>query len=208
VRRRRGAEWVALLQLAVAAGLLIGVWSGFGLLLDGHTSSTERGWIGDVEQGRSSEVTDVAKVLSTIGSGTVLVPVTLAVVLVLVLRRKVTVAAFLAASALGGLELAVAVKQIVDRHRPPLADRLVSVGGTSFPSGHATQNAAVLPALALAAAALGANRRICLAVAAAGAALVGASRVFLGVHYPSDVLAGWLLGAAWVGCCGWVLLRG
>ena len=187
--------------LALAAGVLIGVWAGIGLLLGDRTSATERGWIGDVEPGRSSAVAEAAKVLTTIGSSRVLVPVTLVVALALVLRRHAAAAGFLVAAALGGLELPVLVKDIVGRARPPIADRLVSVASSSFPSGHAAQNAAILPALALAAAALGANRRIGLAVAAVGALLVGASRVVLGVHYPSDVLAGWVLGAAWVAAC-------
>ena len=203
--RRPAGAWAGLLALALSAGVLIGAWAGVGLLLGNRTSPTERGWLGDVEQGRSSAVTETAKVLSTIGSTTVLIPVTLVVALVLVLRRLVPVAGFLVAAAVGGIELPVAVKAIVGRPRPPLAHRLVSAGSTSFPSGHAAQNAAILPALALAAIALGANRRISLGLAVAGALLVGLSRVFLGVHYPSDVLAGWLLGAAWLVCCAWAL---
>ncbi len=199
--RRPSGAWTRLLALALGAGVLIGVWTAVGLLLGNRTSATERGWLGDVEQGRSSAVAEVAKVLSTIGSTTVLIPVTLVVALVLVVRRLVPVAGFLVAAAVGGIELPVAVKAIVGRPRPPLADRLASAGSTSFPSGHAAQNAAILPALALAAIALGANRRISLGLAVAGALLVGLSRVFLGVHYPSDVLAGWLLGAAWLAAC-------
>jgi undecaprenyl-diphosphatase len=194
-----------LLALTAGAAVLIGVWSGVGLLLGNRTSATERGWLGDVEPGRSSVVADVAKVLSTLGSASVLVPLTLVVTLVLVVRRLVTLAGFLVAVLLGGIELPNAVKAVVGRPRPPVSERLVSIGSSSFPSGHATQNAAILPALALAAIALGANRRISLGLAVAGAALVGASRVFLGVHYPSDVLAGWLLGAAWLAACAWAL---
>jgi undecaprenyl-diphosphatase len=203
--RRPTTRWAGLVTLILAAGVLIGIWSGAGLLLGRRTSATERGWLGDIEQGRSSAVTETAKVLSTIGSAAVLIPVTLVVALVLVLRRLVAVAGFVVTVLVGGIELPNIVKSIVGRPRPPVADRLVSVASTSFPSGHAAQNAAILPALALAAAALGANRRVSLALAVAGAVLVGLSRNFLGVHYPSDVLAGWLLGATWVAACWWAL---
>lgn len=195
---------IAALGLLLAAGLLIGVWAGLGLLLDGHTSGTEQGWIGDVEAGRSSPVTETAKVLSTLGSSAVLVPVCLLVALALVWRRRIALAGFLVATLVGGVELATVVKAIVGRPRPPLPERLVTIGSTSFPSGHATQNAAILPALALVAVALGAARRIALAIAVVLAFAVGLSRVLLGVHYPTDVVAGWLLGAAWLGCCCYV----
>lgn len=200
------SPWAATLGLLLAAGLLIGVWAGIGLLLDGHTSGTERGWIGDLEAGRSSPVTETAKMLSTLGSSAVLVPVCLLVALALVWRRRIVLAGFLVATLVGGVELAMVVKAIVGRPRPPLPERLVTIGSTSFPSGHATQNAAILPALALVAVAFGAGRRIALAVAVVLAFAVGLSRVLLGVHYPTDVVAGWLLGAAWLGCCYYVFL--
>ena len=202
MQRAGRPPWFAALALVLAAAALVGVWTAVGLLLDGHTSGTEQGWISDVEAGRSSPVTEAAKVLSTLGSSVVLIPATLLVALVLVLRRETLLAGFVVTTAAGGLELATVVKTIVGRPRPPVSERLVTIGSTSFPSGHATQNAAILPALALAAVAFGAGRRIALGIAALLAFAVGLSRVLLGVHYPTDVLAGWLAGGLWALLCG------
>jgi undecaprenyl-diphosphatase len=76
---------------------------------------------------------------------------------------------------------------------------LTSVTSTAFPSGHATQSLSTYAALALVSAAVvSAPRRPALAVAAVIAAGVGWSRVYLGVHWATDVLAGWLAAACWV----------
>lgn len=183
------------------------MWSAVGLLLGDDTAASERGWIRDVQPARTSWLTEAAKVASTLGTAGVLsVAVSLLAVL-LVIRGRPGLALFLVLAAFGGIGLPVAVKAIVGRPRPPVALRYVSVVGSSFPSGHATQNAAILPAIALALTGAGYARRVALSLAALGAVLVGISRVLLGVHYPSDVLAGWLLGAAWLGCCAWTLLR-
>ena len=92
--------------------------------------------------------------------------------------------------------LANLIKVVVDRPRPATL-HLVPVASASFPSQHAAQAAAVLPALVLALA-HGRLRTALLAVAVPLAIAIGLSRVYLGVHYPTDVLAGWALGAAWL----------
>jgi undecaprenyl-diphosphatase len=100
----------------------------------------------------------------------------------------------------GALLLYTLTKYFVHRPRPPADIWLSNVGkSTSFPSGHATQSLSTYAALALVSAAVvSAARRPALAIAAVIAAGVGCSRVYLGVHWATDVLAGWLAAACWV----------
>lgn len=116
-------------------------------------------------------------------------------------RRNVRAALVLLACApLNGL-VTMAAKSLVHRPRPPTM--LVAAPSTSFPSGHALETTAALLALASFLLPLG-NRALARATVVAAAVLVlavGASRVALNVHYPSDVLAGWSLGYPWFLLC-------
>jgi undecaprenyl-diphosphatase len=148
---------------------------------------------------RADGLTTVAKLLSTIGSQKVLIPVAAVAALLLIRRRQYVRTAVLVALWAGALGLYNLVKLFVGRPRPPADLWLTKVGGTSFPSGHATQSLATFVALALTGAALlGKGRAAMVAVAAVLAAGVGCSRVYLGVHWTTDVLAGWLIAAAWI----------
>jgi undecaprenyl-diphosphatase len=106
-----------------------------------------------------------------------------------------------------------AMKLAIARPRPDVAGHLVEAVGASFPSGHAMMSTVVALALwRVLAPDGGGPRRRPLAVAAAAVALlavvaIGASRVLLGVHWPTDVLAGWALGAAWTALAGTRLRR-
>ena len=95
------------------------------------------------------------------------------------------------------------------RPRPDMVPHIVEAGGFSFPSGHAFSSAVLYLALVLPFAALATGRARQWTIIAAGltiAALVAFSRVWLGVHYPSDVLAGWLGGVGWV-LLAWAALQ-
>jgi undecaprenyl-diphosphatase len=108
-------------------------------------------------------------------------------------------AGFLALALGGAMLLSDLIKVLVSRPRPPV-EHLQHVTGSSFPSGHATQASAFWLALVLLAPAAGASPRATRTAAGAMLVLVAAvaaSRVYLGVHYPSDVLAGVVLGACW-----------
>ncbi len=107
----------------------------------------------------------------------------------------------IALSSAGAAVLVAVAKHLVGRARPPVVEHLVTAHGLAFPSGHAAQSVACYGAVAWLAWELGGTRRVraVAAIAAATLALaVGFSRVYLGVHWPSDVLSGWLLGIGWL----------
>lgn len=117
--------------------------------------------------------------------------------LFLKLRREAVLFAMTVGS---GWFVNTAVKALVGRERPQIVPHLMEAGGESFPSGHSFNSAVVYIAMALAFAAL--SRRHSVRYTLVGAAvvlsvLIAWSRVLLGVHFPSDVIAGWLGGAAW-----------
>ena len=118
--------------------------------------------------------------------------------------------AVLVVGAMAGASLVFRLlKMVLDRPRPPAADRLVAETNESLPSGHATMSVVVIGSLVvLAWAGRGARARAAMvAAAAAWIGAVGATRVYLGVHWFSDVLAGWLVGAAWLALCVTLWLR-
>lgn len=123
------------------------------------------------------------------------------------LRRE---AVLFAATVMSGWLVGSALKALFGRARPDIVPHLMAVDGASFPSGHSFNAAVVYVAMALAFAALSPLRRLrwtLIGCALALTFLVGLSRVWLGVHYPSDVVAGWLGGTGWAFLASAVLYR-
>jgi undecaprenyl-diphosphatase len=152
---------------------------------------------------REAWLTALMRAVTVLGSGTMLVPLAVAVGLaVAARRRRWAPLGLLLGAYLGAALLRLAVRQLVERVRPPAALALVEVhSGVGFPSGHAAQAAAVSGMLAwLAAGAAGTWRWRVIAwtVAVLTSLLVGFSRAYLGVHWPTDVLGGWALGGLWL----------
>ncbi len=117
-------------------------------------------------------------------------------------------ALFMAISVLGGTLISTGLKHGFDRPRPDYP-QLAQVFTASFPSGHALLSAVTYLTVGLLLARVTAERRLRLyfvAVAVALTLLIGISRVYLGLHYASDVLAGWSIGAAWALLCWAILL--
>lgn len=113
------------------------------------------------------------------------------------LRRE---ALLLAATVMLGWLVNTGVKNLVGRERPEIVPHLMEAGGASFPSGHSFNSAVVYIAIALAFATLSARHSVRYTIIGAAMVLSAAvawSRVWLGVHFPSDVTAGWLGGAGW-----------
>ena len=131
----------------------------------------------------------------------------IAALLFLRLRREATL---LAATIASGWIVDSLIKHFVGRPRPTIVPHLTEAGGTSFPSGHSFNSAVVYFGIALAFAAMSPRRSVrwtLIGSAAVLTLLVAMTRVWLGVHYPSDVIAGWLGGAAWAFTASALLYR-
>ena len=135
------------------------------------------------------------------------VPFDVLLVVVLTLRRRFREASFAAIALAGSALLNIAAKQFFARERPSLWDSIAPEHNYSFPSGHAMGSMTLLVTLAL----LSWPTRWrwpVLAVMVPFVALVGFSRLYLGVHYPSDILAGWAVATAWVVAIYLIVYRG
>jgi membrane-associated phospholipid phosphatase len=155
--------------------------------------------VGDVASNRTPAATVVAHVFSWIGSGFVVFPLAFACCLTFYRRRRRAAALAVVLSTLGAQLIIDLDKLLVGRRRPPV-HRLDLVTGHSFPSGHTGQTAALGAVLVIEAFVLRGPRPPQFAALVAGGLLVACgafSRVYLVVHYPSDVVAGAVLGATW-----------
>ncbi|MFH5926199.1 phosphatase PAP2 family protein [Roseomonas xinghualingensis] len=153
---------------------------------------------------------EIMRDFTALGGTGILVTMTLAVLGFLLLTGKRQAAAMVFASVATGLLLSHALKWGFDRPRPDLVPHGASVYTQSFPSGHAMLSAIVYLTLGALLARVQTERRVkayLLLVATLLSLIVGASRVYLGVHWPTDVLAGWAIGAAWALLCWLILLR-
>jgi undecaprenyl-diphosphatase len=142
--------------------------------------------------------------LTALGGGAVLWLITLAACGYLLAARRASTAAFLLASVALGMVLNMVLKNLFMRPRPELVAHLVQVQTTSFPSGHAMNSAIVYLTLGGLLARSEQRRPVriyLVAVAIILTVIIGLSRVYLGVHWPSDVAAGWCVGAAWALAC-------
>lgn len=145
--------------------------------------------------------------LTSLGSFTVVALLTLVAIGYLVIDGKRAAALFVLVAIAGGVVLSEGLKHLFGRPRPDLVAHLVEVQTASFPSGHAMLSAVTFLTLGALLARIQGRRRLkayVISVAILLTLLTGASRVYLGVHWPTDVLAGWCAGAAWAMGC-WLL---
>jgi undecaprenyl-diphosphatase len=158
---------------------------------------------------RTPALTAVAEILNVAGGLVALGSLAALAAGVLLRRGRCVEAGLMAgAPAVSGLT-DLALKLGYARPRPPVSGRLVEVTGFSLPSGHALDATIVLGTLALVFGS--ALRRLAARVAVAAVTVVvvavaGAARVYLGVHWATDVLTGWLLGGTWVAVCAALLM--
>jgi len=138
--------------------------------------------------------------ITGLGSSVVTGLITLIAVLFLAIAGRWRYAALVLAAALGTLLVMLALKGLYDRPRPPFVTHLDPQTDESFPSGHSMIASALYLTLSTLIAQALPTRRLRIFTIATGAVLalmIGVSRLYMGVHYPTDVLAGWTVGCAW-----------
>lgn len=149
-------------------------------------------------------IIEVARDITALGSVTVLIAITLIVLGYMLMHKNVYAASFLASSAFGAIIVSHTLKKLFERARPGTDLHLTQVFTSSFPSAHAMDAASVYTALALVLAGVQHqrhSRRFTLYVAATMIFVIGFSRIYLGVHWPVDVMAGWSAGIVWTLSC-------
>nr|WP_244226925.1 phosphatase PAP2 family protein [Corallococcus aberystwythensis] len=143
---------------------------------------------------------ETARDVTSLGGFPVLSLITTAVCGFLLVARRYRTSLFVLSSIVGGWILNALLKNLFHRPRPSVVPHLTETMSTSFPSGHAMLSAITYLTLGALLAQFAEHRRVkvyLLAVALVLSVLVGCTRVYLGVHYPSDVLGGWVAGLAW-----------
>ena len=193
-------------------GLLVlaaGGWA-FGLLAEevaeGDTGLDNR--IADeLHEHATRPLTEFFEAVTTLGNGIVLAGVAAIAAYLLARRRYYTEAVLMVLAYAGAQVLSFSLKLAFRRDRPFFTDPLATLSTYSFPSGHATVSIAVYGALTLVLLRrlTGPARIVCLAAAVLLVSLIGFSRLYLGVHFLSDVLAGFSVGLAWLALCVVVL---
>lgn len=154
-------------------------------------------------------LTEVARDFTALGGVVVLTGLVISICGFLLLSGKRRAVAAILVTTIGGALLSTGFKAVFDRPRPALVPHLSIVMTSSFPSGHATLSAVVYLTLAAMSATLLERRSLKVYVLVLAVILtlaVGVSRVAVGVHYPTDVVAGWALGSAWA-LLAWAVMR-
>lgn len=147
---------------------------------------------------RSTSYLDTFFVVSTQLGGVIgVAAITIGIFIAFLLRHRYRWATILAAGVAGAALINVILKLIFERVRPDLWDQLIVETSFSFPSGHAMASSALAFSLIVVAWKTR-YRWMAIGLGALFIIVIGLSRLYLGVHYPSDVFAGWLVSAAWV----------
>jgi len=212
--------WLGGHELAVLlafVGIASGIWL-FGLIagevMEGDTQSFDRNLLLSMRRSDRSPmgppaVQEAARDITALGGTTVLALVTLITGGFLLLDGKRHLAMFVYGSVASGALAGAILKSLFQRPRPDLVPYATIVSNTSFPSGHSMLSAVTYLTLGAMLARSQQRKRLkayFLLVAALLTFLVGVSRVYLGVHWPTDVLAGWTAGASWAILC-WLVAR-
>jgi undecaprenyl-diphosphatase len=210
---RTGAVLIAALVVVLAVWAFIAIADA---VKEGHTQRFDDWAIRSLRKPHDlsepigpSWVEEAARDVTALGGVVVLTLVTCAVAGFLWLREKYHALWLVIIATVGGQLLSTALKHVFNRPRPQLVAHLSRVYTTSFPSGHSMLSAVVYLTLGTLLASFVEERRLkfyFLSVAMFLTFIVGVSRVFMGVHYPTDVLAGWSAGLAWALVC-WMVSR-
>jgi undecaprenyl-diphosphatase len=202
--------------LLAVGGLAAGVWMFIELadeVMEGGTQKLDRTLLlafrrpADLQPIGSPAIQDAARDVTALGGVTVLSLLTVSAGLFLALSGKKHMALFLLGSVAGGMLVSILLKDAFGRPRPDLVPHAAYASNSSFPSGHSMMSAVtylVLGALLARSQQRKLLKAYFLLTAVFVTVLVGVSRVYLGVHWPTDVLAGWTAGAVWALLCWFV----
>jgi undecaprenyl-diphosphatase len=202
------------LTFLVLTTTIVGAWCFLELadsVAEGETRQVDE-WVvhslrkpGDAANPRGPRwLAEAVRDVSTLGGITILVLVTGAVAGYFWICHDHRSMLVVLAASLGGLFLSAVLKAVFGRPRPDLVPYVTHVVSSSFPSGHTMNSATVYLTLGLILADLSSSWRLrayFMSCAVLLTVLVGMSRVYLGAHYPTDILGGWTAGAAWAGLC-------
>jgi len=204
--------------LLAFGGIVAGIWLFAGIageVMEGDTQAFDRKVLlamrhtGDLSPIGPPEMQDAARDMTALGGVTALTLITVVTGGFLFLDGKKHMALFLYGAVVGGTLLSLILKSLFQRPRPDLVPYGAYVSTTSFPSGHSMLSAVTYLTLGALLARSHSRKRLktyFLLLAALLTFMVGISRVYLGVHWPTDVLAGWTAGATWAIVC-WLLAR-
>jgi undecaprenyl-diphosphatase len=154
-------------------------------------------------------VDELSRDITSLGSGSVLILLTVSSAVFLALQGKHRIMALLLVAVFGGMILGLILKSMYERPRPELISREALPVSMSFPSGHSMASAITYLTLGALLARVQPKRRLkvfLLFLSFFITILVGLTRIYLGVHWPTDVLAGWTAGAGWALLCWTVAL--
>jgi undecaprenyl-diphosphatase len=209
--RHDGETAVGLVTLGLLAGLVLAFGAVAGLVAAGDTAAFDRLVLLALRDSADPArligppwAAEAARDITSLGSTIVLIAISAIVPGYLTLTGRRAAALAVVLSTGGGLGLAILAKLVFARARPDVVPHAVEVFTLSFPSSHAMLSAAAYLTLGGMLARTSTDRRVriyVMSVAVTLALAIGASRVYLGVHWPSDVLAGWCLGWAWALVC-------
>jgi undecaprenyl-diphosphatase len=195
-RMVRVAAWSGTVALAVGAFLVIT----HERIVEGDGATIDRAILLWVARLRTPRITGIMVDLTALGSATLVVLFTVVTFAILIVLRDRRGALHLVVASVGAWIWTTATKGLIEKARPIEVEHLVQVTGYSYPSGHSLAAAALYLTMAIVAGTqlrTVASKAVLFAGASLLVALVGISRVYLGVHYPSDVISGIALGTAW-----------
>jgi len=214
----RAEIWI-LVSLAVSAALILGFVGIADEVLEGETQDIDMAVLQALRAADGTPlgpgwINEAMRDLTALGSFSVLGLMVIAVLGYLLLTGKRVMALLVLVSVIGGTLVSSVLKELFSRPRPSL-EHAAEVFTASFPSGHALISTVTYLTLGALLARVQASARLrvyIIGIAVLLALVIGLSRLYLGVHYPTDVLAGWCLGAAWAGLClavaAWLQRRG
>lgn len=147
--------------------------------------------------------------ITALGGAAIIALVTLTMIFYLFLKKNYSFLWLILIATLGGAVISLGLKELFSRERPPIEYHLLTVKSLSFPSGHATMSSIVYltqGALVAKIQSVKSLKIYFILIAAVLVFLIGISRIYLGVHYPTDVVAGWSIGITWASVC-WLITQ-